>query len=199
MAHAVRTVDNTFGDDERAKLSASTEILPRVLTAAWLDDPAREELRLVWPVEGDAARYPLTMRPPGEVEYAIEIHRSAEYVYPLAETIDPLPTECPCGEDVGFQWDEEEVVPAFRSSGGIFAECDACSRTFDPSKRSAAITNPFGGESEQVMGGAAYRFALKVDCGKCFVQNASLAFARELVALVENEFGRDFFEVGATY
>ena len=86
--------------------------------------------------------------------------------------------------------------PRSAPRGGIFAECEACSRTFDPGKRAAAITNPFDGESEQVMGGAAYRFALKVDCGKCFVGDAALAFQRELVALVEGEFGRDFFEVG---
>ena len=91
------------------------------------------------------------------------------------------------------------MVPAFRSSGGIFAECEACSRTFDPGKRSAAITNPFGGGPQQVLGGAAYRFALKVDCGESFVADPSLSFARELVALVEGEFGRDFFEVGSLY
>jgi hypothetical protein len=197
--HAVRTVDNDFGDDVAKKRAASTEGQPRVVTAAWLDDPSREELRLVWPVEGDAAKYPLTMRPDGKVSYAIELHRSAEYVYPLAETIDPLPTACACGEDLGFQWDEDEVVPAFDASGGIFAECEACSRTFDPGKRAAAIRNPFDGESNQVMGGAAYRFAIKVACGKCFVGDAALAFQRELVALVEGEFGRDFFEVGALY
>src|SRR5271170_4842768 len=112
--HAVRTVDNDFGDDTAKKRAASTEAQPRVITAAWLDDPSREELRLVWPVEGDAAvKYPLSMRPDGKVSYAIELHRSAEYVYPLSETIDPLPTTCACGDDLGFQWDEDEVVPAF--------------------------------------------------------------------------------------
>jgi hypothetical protein len=198
---AWRTVDNEFGDDVKARIRASTEPVPAALTADWLEDPRREELRLVWDVTGDAARYPLSAAPPGpgDAAFAIELHRSAEYVYPLADGIDPLPTECACGEDLGFQWDEDEVVPAFRSSGGIFAECDACSRTFDPSKRSAAIANPFGGGAEQVMGGAAYRFALKVDCGERFVRDTGLAFARELVVLVESEFGRDFHEVGALY
>jgi hypothetical protein len=198
-AHAVRTVDNTFGDDAKARRAGSTEALPAVLTREWLDAPAREELRIVWPVEGSAAKYPLTRRPAGEARHTFELHRCSEYVYPLAESIDALPTECPCGEDLGFQWDEDEVVPAFRSSGGIFAECEACGRTFDPGKRSAAIRNPFGGAPEQVFGGAAYRFALKVDCGESFVADGSLAFARELVALVDGEFGRDFFEVGSLY
>jgi hypothetical protein len=194
---AVRTVDNDFGSDAKAKERASTEAVPGKLTAEWLEDPRREELRLVWHVTGDAARYPLTMRPPGGAGYTIEIHRSGEYVYPLAANIEPLPTTCACGDDLGFQWDEDEVVPAFGASGGIFAECDACSRTFDPSKRAAKIANPFGGESTQVMGGAAYRFALKVRCGESFVKDAGNGFERELVALVENEFGRDFHEVAA--
>jgi len=50
-----------------------------------------------------------------------------------------------------------------------------------------------------IRGGAAYRFALKVDCGKCFVEDAGLAFDPELVALLEEEFGREFLQIGAVY
>jgi hypothetical protein len=199
---AVTTVENTFGDDVRAKRSASTKPLPAAITAGWLDDPDREELRLVWPVQGGETRppkHPLTRRPEGKAGYALELHRAHDYVYPIAESIEPIPTLCVCGEDLGFHWDEEEVVPAFGSSSGIFAECEACSRTFDPTKGAAKLTNPFDGTTSQARGGAAYRFALKVDCGKCFVADPGLAFAPELVALVEDEFGREFFEVGAMY
>jgi hypothetical protein len=199
--YAVRTVDNTF-DDLAATIAASTESQPAALTGAWLDDGDREELRLVWPVRGPGAsslRYPLTHRPDGDVYYALEIHRAYDFVYPASETIDPVATKCPCGDDLSFEWDEEEVVPAFRSSTGIFAVCEACSRTFDPSKTAAKITNPFDGRTEEVFGGAAYRFALKVDCGKCFVSDGHLAFAPELVALVSDELGRDFREIGSVY
>lgn len=200
--HAARTVENEFGDDLRAKLAASREALPRAITAEWLDDESREELRIVWSVRAEpppSVRYPLTHRPPGAVTWSLELHRSADYVYPVAEGIDPVPTTCTCGEDLAFHWDEDELVPAFAASSGIFAECEACSRTFDPAKNAAAVANPFGGPAETLRGGAAYRFALKVDCGKCFVPDASLAFAPELVALVEEEFGRAFVQVGATY
>jgi len=200
--YAVRTVENDFGDDLAKKIAASTEALPAALTADWLDDPEREELRLVWPVEADAplpVRYPLTARPEGSVSWKLELHRASDYVYPIAENIDPVPTKCACGDDLAFHWDEDEVVPAFEASSGIFAECEACSRTFDPAKGVAVIGNPFGGAAEPVRGGAAYRFALKVDCGKCFVADARLAFAPELVALVEEEFGREFLQVGAVY
>ena len=199
--YAVRTVENDFGDDAVAKAAASTEALPIPLTAEWLDDPDREELRLVWPVDADEPpplKYPLTRRPGGRVSYALELHRAHDYVYPVCAAIGPIPTECPCGDDLGFHWDEDEVVPAFGAASGIFAECEACSRTFDPTKGAAVFTNPFDGTRTEVRGGAAYRIALKVTCGTCFVADPGLAFAPELVALVQDEFGREFLEVGAT-
>jgi len=199
---AVTTVENTFGDDLRAKLAASRAPLPASVTPEWLDDPDREELRLVWRVDASASpglKRPLTRHADGAVTYALELHRAHDYVYPTSETIAPIPTMCVCGEDLGFHWDDDEVVPAFGASSGIFAECEACSRTFDPTKGAAVLTNPFDGTKTPTRGGAAYRFALKIDCGKCFVADAGLAFAPELVSLVEDEFGREFFEVGALY
>ncbi|HEY3815861.1 MAG TPA: hypothetical protein VGL81_01760 [Polyangiaceae bacterium] len=195
---AVTTVENTFGDDARAKLAASASPLPVSLTTDWLDDPDREELRMVWKVDaaGSASlKYPFTRRPDGAVSYAFELHRAHDYVYPVGETLEAIPTVCVCGEDLGFHWDEDEVVPAFGASSGIFAECEACSRTFDPTKGAAVLANPFDGTKTSTRGGAAYRFALKVDCGKCYVADAGLAFAPELVSLVEDEFGRDFFQL----
>ena len=198
--YAVKTVENTFGKDVIAKLTASTESMPAALTVEWLDHSDREELRLVWPVTASdplPLKYPLSLKPDGEITYSLEVHRAQEYVVPISETIGPLPTECRCGEDLSFEWDDEELVPAFGASTGIFAECEECSRTFEPSKGNATITNPFDGTEKEVAGGAAYRFALKVDCGKCFVDGA--VFAPELVALVEKEFGREFYEVGTKY
>jgi hypothetical protein len=197
--YAVKTVENTFGDDLAAKLAASTESQPAAITAEWLDHADREELRLVWPVDADdplPVKYPVSRKPDGNVSWALEIHRAPEYVYPIVATIGPIPTECRCSEDLSFEWDEDEVVCAFESSTGIYAECEECSRTFDPSKGSATIKNPFDGTKDSVPGGGAYRFALKVDCGDCFVEDPGLTFAPELVALVEKEFGRSFYEFG---
>ncbi|MBX3206235.1 MAG: hypothetical protein KF764_14280 [Labilithrix sp.] len=196
--YAVKTVENTFGEDADAKIAASTEALPKAITAEWLADDAREEVRLVWPVDADdpPVKYPLSQRPDGAVRWALEVHRAPEYVYPVVPGIGALPTECRCSEDLSFEWDDEEVVAAFERSTGIFAECDECSRTFDPSKGSATIANPFDGSKDKVPGGGAYRFGLKVDCGEQYVAAAGLTFAPELVALVEKEFGRSFYEFG---
>ena len=200
--YAIKTVENRFGTDVAAKIAATTEPLPATLTADWLEDATREELRLVWPVAGEAPLpllYPLSMAPNGAARYTLEVHRADEYVYPTADAIGPVPTTCRCGEDQAFEWDDGELVPTFGASSGIFAECEECSRTFEPSKGNAVITNPFDGTTADVPGGAAYRFALKVDCGTSFVTDPKLAFNPLLVALVENEFGRQFYEVGCTY
>jgi hypothetical protein len=199
--YAVRTVENTFGDDLRNKLAASTEATPVALSKEWLDDPEREELRLVWPVVGGASslRYPLSLEPGSNTSYTLEVHRALEYVHPVAENLESIATLCACGEDLAFEWDDEELVPAFADSTGIFAECEECSRTFDPTKGTALLANPFDQTGEEVRGGAAYRFALKIDCGKSFVADPRLTFAPELVALVEKQFGRSFHEFGALY
>jgi hypothetical protein len=200
---AVRTVDNTFGQDARAKLVASTEPQPQDLTADWLEAPQRDELRLVWPVdiEEGTLQFPLSLGPPkgepGErIRYDLEVQLSSDYVYPVARNIGPIPTDCSCGEDLAFEWDEDELVPAFTESSGIFATCEACCRTFEPGAGSATLTRPFDGLSSEVRGGAAYRFALKWK-SRQYAAEPLLAFHRDLVALVEDEFGRGFFEVGS--
>ncbi|HEY8077316.1 MAG TPA: hypothetical protein VIF62_24490 [Labilithrix sp.] len=190
-ATAARTVDVDSGAE-------ATEQAPETLDRAWLDDPDREEIRLAWTAEGTAAKYPLSRRPEGAARWTLELHRAPEYVYPTRKTIGKLPTTCKCGEDLSFEWDAEEVTPAFAASTGIFAECEACSRTFDPSKGTATIANAFDGAKEEIAGGAAYRFALVIET-EAYPRDASLAFAPELVALVENEFGRSFYEVGAEH
>lgn len=186
---AITTVDI---EDKAARIKP----LPKTIDKEWLDDPDREELRLVWSITSDAVTYPLNNKPDGAPSYAFEIHRAGEYVCPVAKTITPLPTICNCGEDISFAWDPDEVVSAFEKSTGIFTECEECSRTFDPSKVTSMITNPFDGSKEEVRGGGAYRFAIKIDCGSSFVDDARLAFAPELVALLENEFNRSFYEIG---
>jgi hypothetical protein len=190
--HAIKTVEATDAKSAR-------EDLPANVTEEWLDDPDREEIRLIWPAKEGATKYPLSMTPP-TVAYAIEVHRAPEYVYPVAKSIGRLPTVCKCGEELDFEWDEDEVITTFASSTGIFAECDECSRTFDPSTGSAKIKNPFDPETkDDLPGGAAYRFAIKVDCGKNFVSDANMTFDKELVAIVEKTFGRQFYEVAALY
>ena len=118
-AYAVERIENTFGKDRDgllARIAASTESVPAELDAAWLNAPAREDLDLVWwtSAEKPSLRYPLTRRPDGRVSYRFEIHRAANFVYPVSETIDPLPSECRCGNDLSFDWDPSDFENPFR-------------------------------------------------------------------------------------
>jgi hypothetical protein len=201
-AFAVKRVENTFGDGRDAlfnKIAASTESVPANMDAAWLKDPSREDLNLVWLVSADATsiKYPLTRRPDGPVSYRFEIHRASDFVYPMAACIDDLPSECRCGNELSYEWDEDEFVNPFGATTCIATECTECSRTFDPSKAMARIENPFDNSEAEVPGGAAYQFAIKIACGERFVRHADLAFATELVDLCGKEFGRNFYEVGS--
>lgn len=188
---AVSTIEVGSGD-------SPTRPLPSALVP-WLksgdgEEGELDEVRLVWKGTPEL-KYPLNQVPDNR-GYAIEIHRADNYVYPTAKTIGKVPTICNCKEDQAFEWDEEEVVPAFPASTGIFTECEACSRVFEVNKGSAVITSPFGGAKEEVRGGAAYRFALVARCDG-WVAEPSLRFNTELVQILESEFGRAFYEVGA--
>jgi hypothetical protein len=185
------------GTPERGPRS---EPLPAELDAAWLDGATRDDVRLVWPVTTDGqspAQLPLsTFTEGGAFDFTLELHRAADFVIPTAASIGELPCTCACGEDLGYEWDPEEIVSPFGEATGIFTECEECSRTFDPAKGMAEIRNPVSGASEEVLGGAAYRFALAVTTPH-IPTDARVTFAPALVALLEKQFGRSFYEVAA--
>ena len=187
--------------------AAGIEPIPRAVDADWIDDPKRSDVVLRWPVHpgksflwgADTLRYPLTrvedVAPPASFDF--EIHRADDLVYPTDKGIGSLDAECRCGEDLTFEWDAEVVSP-FGSAGGIFTECEECSRTFDPAQHEANVLDPFTGKPTAVRGGAAYRFGLLVDCGASFPAGGSAPeFQPDLKTLVETAFGRDFHEIGA--
>lgn len=165
------------------KGEANTEPVPETIERAWLDDERREELRMVWKV---ADKSPLA----GPAQ-TLEIQRAPDFVYPLRKGIGALPTECRCGEDLSFEWDEDELSPTFEKSQGIYTECEDCSRTFDPAKGTAKLTDPVTRKTEEVPGGAAYRFAIKATSGE------ATAFGAELLAFMTKLYSREFYEVGA--
>ena len=193
---------------EPRNASAGWAPTPYPLAAEWIDHPDRADLVLRWPVRpkdgwqwGPASlHHPLTGMEDAPLphSYVLEIHRGEDFIYPLSECIDPIDTECACGEDLAFEWDESEIQSPFGGASGIFTECSECSRTFDPAHAFADVTCPFTHKTTSVRGGAAYRFALVVDCGESFAKGgASPAFHPDLKALCEAEFGRDFYEIGA--
>jgi hypothetical protein len=184
---------------------AGKEALPADVSGEWIKDPDRTDLVLSWPVRPGAGwewgaasvRYPLT-RLEASGSHVFSLQRGEDFIYPTSKCIDPVATECACGEDLAFEWDADEIASPFGDATGIFTECSDCSRTFDPSRHEAVVRDPLTGEAARVRGGAAHRFALVVDCGAVFPKSAPLpTFHPDLKALLEAEFGRDFYEVGA--
>jgi hypothetical protein len=78
--------------------------------------------------------------------------------------------------------------------------CQACGRAFDPSERAATVRDPWTNEESKVRGGATFRFAVVVDCGKCWPAGESGFGANdELRKLCESHFNRSFYEVLDVY
>jgi hypothetical protein len=188
--------------------AAGVEPIPHPLDADWFDDADGLDVVLQWPIHPgdrfrwgtDSLRYPLTrlddVAAPASLDF--EIHCADDIVYPIAKGIGSLDAACRCGEDLAFEWDADEVISPFGSAAGIYTECEECSRTFDPTQREASVLDPFSRTRSPVRGGAAYRFALFVDCGASFpVGGAAPEFQPDLKALVESAFGRDFHEISA--
>jgi hypothetical protein len=172
---------------EPATSGAGTKV-PSPLEAAWIDNPNRSDLVLRW----TALRSPLAEGKVAE----LQIHRGEDFIYPDYEPIGALESDCACGEDLAFTWDEDELPSPFGSATGIFTECSECSRTFDPAKFEATVTDVRTGQKTKVRGGAAHRFAIVV-AGPLADGAVPSAFDADFIALCEAEFGRNFYEIGA--
>ena len=164
------------------------------------------DLRLTWDVErlgGSGLIYPMAELPdedgagPEEAYYALEIHLADDFVYETSETIDPFWDVACCGEalDDGQAEGQAGLPPLFGPS--IRRTCPRCGRAFRPQDHVAIVRDGRTGKTAERPGGATYRFAVSVDCGKCFPRSgAAVAMNRDLVAIVERTLGRSFYEVG---
>ena len=141
--HAVRTVDNDFGSDVAKKRAASTEAQAKVITAAWLE---RSLARGAAPrVAGRGRRREVSAddAPAGPGHLRNRAPPLRRVRLPAGRNDRSFADDVRMRRRPRLPVGLRRGVPAFGTSGGIFAECEACSRTFDPGKRAAAITNPF--------------------------------------------------------
>ncbi|NUO47795.1 MAG: hypothetical protein HOV80_02945 [Polyangiaceae bacterium] len=199
--------------------------LPEPLTAAWLD--ANLDTRLLWPVkpDGDAddsevdetddtadllwmlhgLRYPLDRMDDegGPPYYDFSIHWAADYVVPVGgETMQTgTETECPCGEELERTENDFRRKHRAPFTTRIAADCPSCGRPFDPEQ---AITTLEDGWDKHVTklrkGGVLHRFAIHVECGKCFPHSPpSPTFHPELKRLCEDILRCSMVEAGYTH
>jgi hypothetical protein len=160
----------------------------------------RAGVRLCWPVESAAAaglRYPLvadagyTQRRGTDRYYRFEMHFCADYLFHISEAIEPFASnpQCRCGAALVYEFDPE---PFFDQR--IAMNCPVCGTPFDATGLLCRGRDIFTGEAFELPGGATYRFALKIDCGKDFGDVAP-PFEPELKSLVERVLQRETYEV----
>ena len=169
---------------------------------AFLAARKNTDLLLAWPVESLAAsglRYPLESPPSDgeDVYFEIQLHLSRDYAYHCSEVVDPFdePPVCACGTNLEYQPDyEQDPFGAAR----ISAECPECGAPFNPTKLPCTVRDPWTGDEQTLPGGLTYRFAVVIDCGKCFGE-AGMSFAADLKHLVESTLGVATYEVEDVY
>ena len=81
----------------------------------------------------------------------------------------------------------------------LLATCKQCGKPFDPSTRVAKVRDPWTNTESDMPGGATFRFALVVDCGKCWPDDGAFHVHPELRRLCEAHFGRPFDEIPSVY
>lgn len=172
----------------------------------FLDVAIDQDLMLTWPVESlgtSGLNYPLIPLPfdspqdAADCYYELQIHLGRDFIYHVSEDIDPFddPLVCVCGESL--EYDPPSGSDPFFASR-IARSCPRCGRAFDPSDLPCSGKDGWTGEALQIPGGATYRFALAVDCGKFFGRRP-LTFNPALKRLVETTIASPTYEVGDFY
>jgi hypothetical protein len=188
----VMTPANTVA---RIEQGVGYESFPKDDLAKWFSDREDSDVRIVWPVEhARSLRYPLNKHSPAKADdtsYEIEIRLSREYSYVTSKSIDPFDdVRCACGENLVFE--EEEDMRIWR-------RCRKCGAPFVPSSLGAVVRDPWTQEPTEVRGGATFRFAFVIDCGKCWPDEPGLGIEPELRRLCEAHFAQPFYEVIEVY
>jgi hypothetical protein len=165
-----------------------------------LDNFADRDLMVVWPVESLLAsglHYPLEPLPfddpadAADCYYQVQFHFGHDFIYHMSEVIDPFepPPTCLCGHALEYQ--PESPDPFYTTR--LAARCPRCGSAFGPTQLVATGRDGWTGAPQRIQGGAAYRFALVIDCGKFFGRRHRIH--RRLKNLVEQVLGIQTYEV----
>jgi hypothetical protein len=142
-------------------------------------------------------KYPLTLVPGAEgVYYDIEFHLAAQTVYHTSEIIEPFETiRCQCGTDLRqIEWSGRSPLYDSRLPN----PCPSCHQPINYASLPLTLRDGFTGTESRVVGGAVYRFAVVVDCGK-YWPDGQAQVARGFLSGIESTLGvrtrvlRDFY------
>lgn len=170
------------------------------LTVDWIEARLPGDMRIEFPVQHVqeiGIRYPLVCDSglPDDAYHTIEIHSSNDYVHHCSECIDPVETKCSCGTDLGYSRGFDDDV---FYSARIRTQCPSCTRPFDPSSSTVDYRDGFTGAKSRLVGGAAYRFAIVIECGKCIPapQKAPLRVDADFMELIKLTLGTNVYQIG---
>lgn len=181
------------------------EPLPYPLLEEWFEDRRTEDLKLSISVSKAGA---IGLRGPflGEDEpweecyHDFDLHLGRTFICQTSDSIEPghkFNLVCRCGAELAYYDPDMDIFYAQR----IHPDCPECARPFDPHSLEFVIRDGWTNESSTITGGATYRFAVVVDCGKCLPprDNGPIKVSLDLMALCRLVFETDFYEVGEIY
>ncbi len=167
------------GPDKHAGSLNALELLLTALQEA--------DVLVTWPntdLNLSRLKYPLTVVPgPEGVYYDIEMQLAAQTVYHTSEIIEPfekIPSRC--GRDIQ-QIDGPGDSPLYDSR--LPNHCPSCGELMNYATLPMILRDGFTGAASKAVGGAAYRFAVVVDCGKYWPDSPAEVTA-EFLAVVED-------------
>jgi hypothetical protein len=135
--------------------------------------------------------------------FDLELHFSDDFVEHCSEMIEPIDASCACGAQLAYNCDVEEQYDIFYD-GRIRRTCSECGAAFRPQEHAVVYRDGVTGAEREVMGGAIYRFAIVVDCGKCWqlrrdLREVSLAATKEFIDVSSEALGAPLYEIGSFY
>lgn len=168
-----------------------------------IGDTATGELILQWPVsrtEAGGVKNPFGLEDEDGTYFDLELHFADDFVQVANETIDPMDTACSkCGKDLEYWPEGEDIFYA----GRIRQACPKCATAFHPQDRVAVYRDGETGEESDLEGGATYRFAIVIDCGKCWQTETSgggaPTLSAEFLAVATSALGVPLYGVGHFY
>jgi hypothetical protein len=194
------SLDGVALDDYWARICLPDEdsLAPHVLTASWFQQATVGDLKLGFPVEHGldvGLQYPLLsdLGPPEDPYYEIQLHVATDFIHHSSELIQAIEPVCSCGQQLEYD-EPEDVFFAPRIRRG----CPRCSKEFDPSTLQVRVRDGWTNKRSVVSGGAIYRFAIVIDCGKCIPERKDNPIRANptFVHFCQDSFGHCFYEVG---
>ena len=149
------------------------------------------DLLIKWSIHSLVASglcYPLSDLPElDDVYYDIEIHRSALTLYHTSEIIEPFDgLYCSCGAELSeIDAPSNDLYYCSR----LPLSCSACNSPVDFAKFPMCLRDGWTGAESQAYGGVTYRFAIVVDCGKCWPDKGAQVNPK-LINIIQQAIGK---------